>query len=523
MNRQERRRVAKSGTGRIASLLATGFAHYQRGDLKNAEACFRSALAEAPDDPDASRLLGEVLIDLGRSGEAISLLQRQMARDPKSALAAYALGTAYRRSGRNGEAISSYQAALAAQPNFDAALHGLGLALRSAERETEALECFRLAARARPDWAVAWKDLGLTFAILGDLPMAQAALQRAVALQPGLGDAQRHLAALRNDAADQAELIRLKAACDDPSTNPGERIEMLFALGRLSDKAGLFADAFENFSTANSLLRAEQAKAGHGFDRAGLAGIVDALTAAFSPEFFHDHAGWGEPSESPVFIVGMPRAGSSLIEQIAASHSKVFGAGERHDIGDITKGIGGIPNPAWTRQTIAGAARRYLAASRGGAKTARVVIDKMPDNILALGLIATLFPNARVIFCSRDPRAVALSCFFQNFAQPYGFDTDLQDCAFRIREMDRLRVHWETVLPVRHITMSYERLVADPEGESRRLIVFLGLEWESNCLEFHLNLRPVRTASYAQVRRPLYRDAVEHWRHYERFLSGLEF
>jgi len=227
--------------------------------------------------------------------------------------------------------------------------------------------------------------------------------------------------------------------------------------------------------------------------------------------------------DSPVFVVGTPRAGSTLFEQIAASHSKVIGSRERQDIGETAKKLGGIPSSAWTTEAISVAAETYLAALSGNATGALRMIDKMPDNIFRLGLIATMFPNARVIFCSRDSRAIALSCFFQYFAQPYGFGTDFPDTAFRIRETDRLRAHWELVQPLRHITISYEELVANPEGKSWRLIEFLGLEWEASCLEFYKTKRPVRTASFTQVRTPLYQDAVDHWRHYERFLLGLEF
>ncbi len=231
----------------------------------------------------------------------------------------------------------------------------------------------------------------------------------------------------------------------------------------------------------------------------------------------------GDATAAPVFILGMPRAGSSLFEQIAASHSMVFGAGERSGIGEISAQLGWAPGPAWTAENFAAAARHYLDGLPPGAKTKPRVIDKMPDNVFQLGLIATLFPKVRVIFCGRDARDVALSCFFQRFAMPYSFDTDLADCAFRIREVERLSAHWRRVLPLSHMTMSYEELLANPEAESRRLIAFLGLEWEPQCLDFHRTPRAVRTASLAQVRRPLYQDSVGRWRRYQAHLAGIEF
>jgi tetratricopeptide (TPR) repeat protein len=503
-------------------MLARGFQRYQAGELAAAELCFRDALSESPDDPEAMRLLGEVLIDRGRAAEAVLLLRRLAALHPDHFVSHYSLANAYRLAGQNAAAIASYREAVALNPQFAGAQHGLGLALRNACRESEALEPFKQAVRARPEWAVAWKDLGVTLAILGDLTLAEAALQRAVTLQPDLGDAQRHLAGLRPDIAGPQDLARLAAACAKPQTPAGERVEMLFALGRLAERSGDFDAAFKHFAQANGLLRAEQAKAGIGFDRARLTRDVDELIGIFSQSYFSSLPGQSDASELPVFILGMPRAGSTLFEQIAASHSQVFGAGERAGIGEISAKLGWTPNPAWTAQNLADAARRYLDGLAQAAGQARRIIDKMPDNIFQLGLIATLFPKARVIFCGRDARDVALSCFFQRFAMPYGFDTDLEDCAFRIREVGRLTAHWHSVLPVAHMTMSYEALLASPEAESRRLIAFLGLQWEPQCLEFHLNRRAIRTASLAQVRRPLYQDSAGRWRHYKKHLAGLD-
>jgi hypothetical protein len=214
----------------------------------------------------------------------------------------------------------------------------------------------------------------------------------------------------------------------------------------------------------------------------------------------------------------MPRSGSSLFEQIAASHPLVFGAGERFGIGAIAQRLGWAPSPAWTPASIAEAADRYLAEVP--ADGAERIIDKMPDNIFQLGLIATLFPNARIIFCERDPRDLALSCFFQHFAQPYGFDTDLEDIGFRIQELERLKSHWLQALPLRCLTFSYEQLLAAPEAESRRLIDFLGLEWDEKCLAFHQTERVVRTASWSQVRKPLYSDSAGRWKNYQAHLEG---
>lgn len=521
MNRKERRQRASTGAAPHRTSVERGFALYSGGDLAGAESLFRQVLREIPDEPDATRLLGELLTDRGRTEEAIPLLQRLAAMRPGEFAPIYSLGNAYRLGRQPDAAIVAYQQAVALEPRYPGAHHGLGAALRTAEREREALESFRQAVRHKPDWALAWKDLGLTFAMLGELGMADAALRRAIALQPTLGDAHRHLAALRQDDPAPREIASLSARADDPATPDVERIELLFTLGRLADKAGAFDTAFVRFAAGNGLLRSQLGRAGTLFDRARLTRDVDRLIAAFTPATFQALAGSGDASEAPVFIVGMPRSGSSLFEQIAASHPLVFGAGERGTIIALAGRLGSTPSAGWTRSALGAAARDTLAAMRAVAGDAARIIDKMPNNIFQLGLIATLFPRARVVFCERDGRDLALSCFFQNFARSDGFDTDLGDIAFRSRELDRLTAHWRSVLPLRCMTLSYDALLDDPEAGSRRLVAFLGLEWDERCLAFHATDRVVRTASWAQVRQPLYQTARGRWKNYADRLGAL--
>ncbi|GLR65562.1 hypothetical protein GCM10010909_02400 [Acidocella aquatica] len=522
MNRQERRRLAKTNPSNSAALLAQGVRAHQAGNLAAAETAYREVLHQEPGHFDAMRLLGELILSRGQARDALALLNHLTALHPRNFLAHYTLGNACRLTGQVDTAIACYRNTLALNPGFAAAHHGLGLALRRAEREREAADNFRQALTAEPNWAEAWKDLGLALAMLGELPDAEAALKRATALRPGFGEAQRHLAAIRCDTPTQAETAALLACAADPRLPPDEKLEILFTLGRQEDKAGQYEAAFNHFAAANALLRARQAQAGIGFERARLVQDVDKLASTFSPAFFVAQGGTGSPSEAPVFIVGMPRAGSTLFEQIAASHSQVFGAGECLGIGAAAARIGWAPSPAWTPAALRTEAETYLRTQQSKAGTAARIIDKMPDNIFQLGLISALFPQARIIFCARDPRDTILSCFFQHFAQPLAYDTDLQDCAFRLREVERLTRHWQSVLKLRHMTLSYDALLAAPEAESRRLISFLGLDWEAQCLDFHQSARAVRTASWAQVRQPLYQNASGRWRHYAAQLSGVE-
>ncbi len=254
--------------------------------------------------------------------------------------------------------------------------------------------------------------------------------------------------------------------------------------------------------------------------------LVDWLIAANGARSFADTVGSGDLSDVPVFIVGMPRSGTTLVEQIASSHKLVFGGGERDDIDTILTVLGrdqttGLP-AEWDPASVHREAAAHVSRLRELAPSASRVIDKMPDNILWLGQIARLFPQARVVLCRRDPRDQSLSCFFQDFREEMTLWTnDLADCGFRARQIDRLVQHWRKVLPLKMLEIEYETLVSNLEAESRRLIGFLGLEWDPACLDFHKTERTVQSASYWQVRQPLYATSVGRWRHYRSHLGPL--
>ena len=258
--------------------------------------------------------------------------------------------------------------------------------------------------------------------------------------------------------------------------------------------------------------------AGENYDGDVFARRVNDSIAMFTPDFFAQSRNWGEFSELPVFIVGMPRSGTSLVEQIAASHPDVFGAGELKDVGNIASSLsfGQIQ-----RGPINDAARKELDHLRNLGGSSLRMIDKMPANVEYLGLIAMLFPAARVIICRRDPRDTCLSCFFQHFEAGNLYAFDLNHCGRHHLQTDRLIAHWLKVLPLRMLQVRYEGLVADLEEQSRRIISFLGLPWNPACLSFHQTERTVLTASDWQVRQPIYTRSVGRWRNYERHLGPL--
>jgi tetratricopeptide (TPR) repeat protein len=403
--------------------------------------------------------------------------------------------------------------------------HSRAVSLRLAGDLEGAVASYRLGLALAPGSAETWNELGTALRSLGRFGDAAASFRRALALKPGFADAYRNLALCGELGAKDADTARVAALAADKNLAVEERSAAGFALGKLLDDAGRYDEAFAAFGEANALYRQSRTAAGERFSIAALRREIDETIAAFTADFFTKTAGQGVADELPVFVLGMPRSGTSLVEQIGASHSRVHGAGELLDIARIAGELG--PPAAgtaqrWHEADIAAAARDYLDRLRALGGGAVRVIDKMPDNVLHMGLIATLLPRARIVLCRRDARDTCLSCFFQQFTPGTQlFSYDLADCGRRHLEIDRLIEHWRHVLPIPVLEVEYERLVGDLEGESRRLIDFLGLDWEERCLDFHRTDRTVTTASSWQVRQPLYDRSVGRWRHYERHLAPL--
>jgi len=433
------------------------------------------------------------------------------------------------------EAEACYRRAIEIDPNFSLAHYGLATRLSFAGEMETAAESYRKVLALAPAQPLVWNDLGRALRATGRFEEAAAAFRKALAANPDFADAYRNLAACQQLVADEQNIVRLAALSTRGDLPTDDRVAAGFALGKVLDDAGRYDEAFAEYERANRLYRDSRAVVGECFDGGRLHCQVDEAISVFTPAFFASVAGWGSSSELPVFIVGMPRSGTSLVEQIAASHSRVFGAGELRDIGDLAEQLGPLITEIrrGCQANTASAAAKQRNAVRCfsdahlehlnalGGRVERV-IDKMPDNVFKLGAIATLYPGARVIFCRRDPRDTCLSCYFQKFAAgQLVFSYDLGDCAKRYVETERLMAHWRRVLPLRMLDIEYEALVVGLEEQSRRMIAFLGLDWEPGCLEFHRTARTVGTASAWQVRQPLYDRAVARWRKYETHLTPL--
>ncbi len=523
-----------------------------------AAASYSRAIALRPDSAAAHSNLGRLLGEQGDHAGALERCDQALRLDPALAGAQINRGHALRALGRIAEAEGAFREALLLQPGNVDTLHALGVVLAESDRLEEARSCQDKVLARHPDHPQALLALGFLLRRAGDLPAAVAACRRAVQVAPaftegwiGLGNALRSIGrfeeavasfrraltinpdaaeahrglALTGVAAAPAEAARLAAILRGTDARTADRISAGFALGRALDDQDRHDEAFTCYADANALFRESEAEAGRRFDADLLRQHIDRIIRTCTADAIRGQPDVAMPSELPVFIVGMPRSGTSLIEQIVASHSQVFGAGELAEVGRIATRLRDGADVEFPLRCPAEA--RHLAETHldrlrtlGGGRLR--VVDKMPDNIFELALIAVLFPGARIILSKRDPRDTCLSCFFQRFSgSSQLFSYDLLACGRRYLEQQRLVTHWQQVLPLRMIEVEYETLVADLETESRRLIEFLDLPWEAACLDFHRTDRAVLTASSWQVRQPLYTRSVGRWRVYQAHLGPL--
>jgi tetratricopeptide (TPR) repeat protein len=518
---------------------------------------FREAVAIKADYVDAHIALGSALGEMGSFEAAVSHCRTAIAIDPASLAARLTLAAALQGAKHMPEAAQAWRDIINLKPDRAESYAQLAAQLIELGLMDEALYCqdralglqpdnpqfhcgkgstllrlyygeraeasFRRAIELAPDFKEGWAGLSWALRLLGRFEEADECLARLRQLDPSDIRAVRHVPATGGQRRGPEEIDELVGLCENPELKVTDRITAGFALGRLLHDCGRYDEAFARYSAANSLARQNWPAKADAFDNDAFAKTTDALVSSNTPESLAEAAITGNISEMPVFIVGMPRSGTTLVEQICASHSRVLGAGERNDIAGLAVELhreqkdGSELHEAARRVADAHIVRLHRLA-RGALR----VVDKLPDNMILIGLITRLFPRARIIYCSRDPRDISLSCYFQMFTEgAQHFSYDLFDCGKRCRQVERLARHWMTLLPHHMIEMNYETLVGDLEGQSRRLIEFLGLEWEPSCLDFHQTERTVATVSHWQVRQPIYSSSVGRWKKYEEHLAPL--
>jgi Flp pilus assembly protein TadD len=425
------------------------------------------------------------------------------------------------------QAVECFLRAIALKPDDAEAWSMLGAAYLDLGRDEEALEASRRALELRPDSADALNELGLAHADRGDFDDAISCYRRALEIEPLHFHAALNLAkSQRFSSGDEPDVALVERALAAPGIDPSSCSDLHFALGKINDDCGRYEAAFGHYQEAN------RGRANlHRHDPDDFVEDVSRLIEVFDAGFFGERGDFGDPSELPVFIVGMPRSGTTLVEQILSAHPAAYGAGELSDMADLARGLrqrlgSDADYPACVPQmdaaTAGAAASEYLASVSARAPDAARVTDKLPGNFLFLGLIALLFPRARIVVCRRHPLDVALSIYFTDFRAGHHYSYQLDHIAAQYQQFSRVMDHWRRVLPSPVLELRYENLVTDPEAQIRTLLEFCGLEWDERCVRFQEVRRPVHTASFWQVRQPLYATSVGRWRRYERYLEPLK-
>ena len=497
--------------------------------IPEAEALLRAHLKMFPTDVAAIRMFAEVAARLRRFQDAETLLTRCLELAPSFTGARHNYAVVLHRQNKPAAALREIEALLALEPR-NPSYNSLKAAILARIGDyQQSIEIYESVLAAYPQQPKIWMSFGHALKTKGREEESIAAYRKSLELTPSLGEAYWSLANLKTYRFSSADLQQMRLQLDRESLAEEDRYHLHFAMGKALEDARSYPESFENYAHGNRIRRA-----GIGYAPEEMSAHVRRSKALLTREFFAQRALFGSAAPDPIFVVGLPRSGSTLVEQILSSHSQVEGTMELPDLAAIAKTLAGITRKSQDSNypealATLGAAEcrelgeQYLSQTRIQRKTAApYFIDKMPNNFAHLGLIQLALPHARIIDARRHPLGCCLSGFKQHFARGQNFTYSLEDVGRYYRDYVELMAHFDTVLPGRIHRVIYESMVEDTEGEIRRLLAYCGLAFEEACLRFYENDRAVRTASSQQVRQPIFRDGVDQWRHYEPWLAPLK-
>lgn len=581
----------KQKKGLTTKALESALLHHQGGRLKQAEAIYRKILRWNPRQPEALYHSGIIAIQTGRYQNAVDLLQQAINVHPDNPDYFYYLGMAAMESNNDGMALQAFERALALRPDYAAAYNDLGTLQEKNGKIDAAIDCYRKAIKYKPDCCDAYFNLARTYGIIGDAEAAISNYEKVLELDPRDSDAYNNLGNYLKEKGETAKAVELyrksiqfnpdssRAYCnmgramrdmgdkegalaafrkalslkpgdyealyelalsehhseynDDlqameellqkPATTSDQKMHLSFGLGKAFEELKEYDRAFNYFKNGNTLKR-NTFKYSIERDKEYFNKIKD----IFNTKFFSTHKEYGHKNNSQIFIVGMPRSGTTLVEQIIASHPQVQGAGEFSDFKHELFGDTDITSKQFTdfiirleQHDIEQLGDKYIKIIAPHQKGRDYITNKSTQNFIYIGLIRLIFPQAKIIHCQRDPIATCLSCYKHLFSQGSWYAYDLHELASFYLLYRDLMQHWHATLPAFIFDNQYEDLIADQENQTKKLLDFCGLSWDERCLNFHRTKRSVKTASFQQVRRPIYTSAVAFWKNYEKHLGIL--
>ena len=505
--------------------LQQALALHQSGRLPEAESLYRQILLVEPDNPDALHFFGVLAHQVGKDTIAVELIRKAIHSRPDYAEAYYNLGIALYAQGKLDAAAESYRKALALRGNYVEAHYNLGIALKDLGKLDEAIKSFRKAIGLKPDYIEAYHNLGVTFSESGRLDDAIASYRKTLSLKPDFVPAYKGLSLIQKYTEPDDVIRSMETLYNTGKISYADRIDLGFSLGKIYEDIREYDKAFAYIAAANRVKR-NSYKYSIQNDRE----IFERIKITFSPGFFASRHGSGSKDGTPIFIIGMPRSGTTLVEQILSSHPLVFGAGELAILTNLTNSIcTGAEAPKFpecmqvlSQDALKRIGTDYIEKIREYSKDAVYITDKMPNNFLRVGLIKVILPAAKIIHCVRNPMDTCFSIFKTDFTVTHGYAYDMVELGHYYNLYQDLMTHWEKVLPGFMHTIRYEDLISDQLGQTRTLLDFCNLPWDEACMAFHRSKRRVRTVSLAQVRQPIYNDSVALWQRYEKQLEQLK-
>jgi tetratricopeptide (TPR) repeat protein len=505
--------------------IAQAAEHHRGGRLEEAEAIYRDILRRDPRNLEALRLLALIAMSTEHYGQAEQMLKRAVEIAPDFLAAWMDLSRAQlERLDLPAAHASIGRAAELSPHSANVQIHAANVLARSG-RHDEAIETYRRAIELKPGLPAGFLGLGNTLKTVGRQAEAIEAYRRATVLRPESSEAWWSLSNLKTFRFEDGEIATMERLLELPALSNEARVQFSFALAKASEDRGDYPHAFQLYELGNRTRRALE-----DYDPVQTEVINERIIKVFDAGFVARHAGRGHPDPAPIFVVGLPRSGSTLIEQILASHSKVDATHELPEVGRLIQSINRDRKDRTTYpeavldyndDSWASLGQSYIEQTRQYRHDAARFIDKNPNNFASIGLLSLALPNARFINTRRHPLDTCLSCYKQLFAKGQPFTYDLLELGEYYLQYDRMMAHWHAVMPGRVLDVQYESVVGDQEAETRRLLEFCGLPWEDACLRYYETERAIRTASSEQVRRPIYSDSVGLWRHYRRELAEL--